>query len=291
MAVWASKSPRTRRREPRLPPPPPSSSARRSMSLRDRRLDAAAIHAILAPDVIADTLDWIGGNLTEATDPPRFTGFRERARAELNLDPSRIAPEVAARRLAGGERTLGRCVATFRLGVARVLYGGGRHTRRSWRSGSPRRSASMAGRKRPRRGGSAQRLAEIARPILGRGTRDRARPGGEHGPRRDGPWAARGKAPLAHAVVHLAVIAAAPDLPGDSVAALAEAYAEDGWKADWAALAALAAAPGIGGPRGGRRRRCDPSMGHGWRKVRAPCKRRAGPRHSQLELDRRMPIP
>jgi hypothetical protein len=64
-----------------------------------------------------------------------------------------------------------------------------------------------------------------------------------HGPRRDGSWAARGKAPLAHAVINLAMVAAAPSLPGDSPSALAEAYAAEGWKADWAALAALAAAP------------------------------------------------
>jgi hypothetical protein len=64
-----------------------------------------------------------------------------------------------------------------------------------------------------------------------------------HGQRRDGPWAARGKAPLAHAVVHLAGVAAAPSLPSDNALALVEAYAAEGWRADWAALAALAAAP------------------------------------------------
>ena len=211
--------------------------------LRDRRLDAAAIHAILAPDVIADTLDWIGGNLTEATDPPRFTGFRERARAELNLDPNRIAPEVAARRLAGGDgrwadvwRRFASASPSFYQEVAATLEGLETDLLADpqvWPAANARAEADLRSAllRLPDQSLSAARETILSLASV-------------HGPRRDGPWAARGKAPLAHAVVHLAAIAAAPSLPSDSASGLAEAYAAEGWNADWAALAALAAAPG-----------------------------------------------
>lgn len=210
--------------------------------LCDRRLDAPALHAMLAPNVIADTLDWIGGNLTEATDPPRFTGFRERVRAELNLDPNRIAPEVAARRLAGGDgrwadvwRRFASASPVFYQEVAAALEGLETDLLADpqiWPAANARAEADLRSAllKLPDQSLSAARETVLSLASI-------------HGPRRDGPWAARGKAPLAHAVVHLAVVAAAPSLPGDSASALAEAYAAEGWQADWAALAALATAP------------------------------------------------
>jgi hypothetical protein len=210
--------------------------------LRDRRLDAPALHAMLAPDVIADTLDWIGGNLTEATDPPRFTGFRERARAELNLDPHRIAPEVAARRLAGGDgrwadvwRRFASASPAFYQEVAATLEGLETDLLADpqiWPAANARAEADLR-----------SALLRLPEQSLSAASETVLNLASVHGPRRDGPWAARGKAPLAHAVVHLAAVAAAPSLPSDSASALAEAYAAEGWKADWAALAALAAAP------------------------------------------------
>jgi hypothetical protein len=211
--------------------------------LRDRRLDAPALHTLLAPDVIADALDWIGGHLTEATDPPRFTGFRERARAELNLDPNRVAPEVAAHRIAGGDgrwadvwRRFASASPAFYREVAAILEALETPDLLAdplvWPAANARAEAELRSAllKLPE-----QSVAAAHETIL--------RLASVHGARRDGPWAARGKAPLAHAVVHLASVAAAPGLPGDGASALAEAYAAEGWKADWAALAALAAAP------------------------------------------------
>ena len=212
--------------------------------LRDRRLDAASIHEILAPDVIADTLDWIGGHLTEAIDPPRFTGFRERARAQLNLDVGRVTPEAAARRLAEANgrwadvwRRFAVASPEFYIEVAGVLEKLDAPDLladpRVWPAANARAEADLRSAllKLP-----DQSLAAAPDKVVGLAAK--------HGPRRHGPWAARGRAPLAHAVVHLALIAAAADLPGETASALAEAYAEDGWKADWAALAALAAASG-----------------------------------------------
>jgi hypothetical protein len=211
--------------------------------LRSRRLDAPTLHAMLAPDVTADMLDWLGGRLTEATDPPRFTGFRERARNELNLDPNQVAPAVAVRRLAGGEgrwadvwRRFVSAAPSYYDGVAALLETLDAPDLFSdpqvWPTATARAETDLRE--------ALLKLPEQSPPVACEVV---LRLASLHGPRRDGPWAARGKAPLAHAVVHVACVAAAPSLPADSAAALAEAYAEQGWKADWAALEALAAAP------------------------------------------------
>jgi hypothetical protein len=56
-------------------------------------------------------------------------------------------------------------------------------------------------------------------------------------------WAKRGEAPLAQALAQLVEIAGASPLPTHDVAELAEGYATTGWRADRAAVEALAAAP------------------------------------------------
>lgn len=65
----------------------------------------------------------------------------------------------------------------------------------------------------------------------------------QHGLRREWVWARRGWAPLAEALGHLAALAAATRAPlgGPSVEAIASAYADSGWRADAAAVDALAA--------------------------------------------------
>jgi hypothetical protein len=212
-------------------------------ALRGQRLDAPALHALLAPELVADALDWLGGELSEATDPPRFIGFRERARAELHVDPSRVAPAIAARRLAGREGRWADVWQRFAVaspgyyaGVAALLEGLEAPDLLAdpavWPAANARAEAELRG--------ALLKLPEQTRTaacdsVLSLATR--------HAPRREGPWAARGKAPLAWAVVHLAAVAAAPNLPGDPAPSLAEAYAAEGWKTDWAALQALAAAP------------------------------------------------
>ncbi|MBV8234910.1 MAG: BREX-1 system phosphatase PglZ type B, partial [Acidimicrobiia bacterium] len=64
-----------------------------------------------------------------------------------------------------------------------------------------------------------------------------------HNPRRDWPWAKLGRSPLAEAVRHLARLAEATDTPlqGETIDDLIRSYVGDGWRADQAALDALAA--------------------------------------------------
>jgi hypothetical protein len=66
----------------------------------------------------------------------------------------------------------------------------------------------------------------------------------DQGGRRQWVWARLGKSPLAIALEHLAALAGATAEPlgGPDIPALANRYAESGWRADWAAIQALAAA-------------------------------------------------
>ena len=65
-----------------------------------------------------------------------------------------------------------------------------------------------------------------------------------HRSRRGTLWERLGEAPLAAALEHLARLAAATEttLPGDDLAALASAYAKDGWQVDAALIETIAAA-------------------------------------------------
>ena len=65
-----------------------------------------------------------------------------------------------------------------------------------------------------------------------------------HRGRRDTLWARLGEAPLARALEPLARLAAATEAPvgGDALAAIAAAYAEDGWRVDAALIETIAAA-------------------------------------------------
>jgi hypothetical protein len=67
--------------------------------LQGRHLDAPWFLTLLVPDLEEDTLAWIGGGLTPETDPARFAAFQARAKAELKIDPAKIAPAAAAARV------------------------------------------------------------------------------------------------------------------------------------------------------------------------------------------------
>jgi hypothetical protein len=211
--------------------------------LRGRRIDAAFLDALLAPDLPADTLDWLDGRLDAKSDPARFAAFAERARRELKLDPAKVSRSVAAQRLARregqwelvwarfSENPQGHYNAIDLLSVVAppddLLID---------RSTYP--SVNDAAEEKLRRAllALADAPADVARTGVLRLERD-------HGLRRKTVWAQMNRAPLAMALEHLARAASAKALPTDSAMALAEAYAVDGALVDGAALEALAAAP------------------------------------------------
>jgi hypothetical protein len=209
--------------------------------LQGRRIDAPWLHNLLAPDLAEDALAWLGGRLDAKTDPVRFAAFAARAKAELKLDPTKVKPGVAAQKLLkrekGWDAVWNRFAAggpgfhedTAALLAAQeppdLLADPAIYAAANARAEDRLRSALLALDDKP--------LAAARDTVLALAK--------EHAPRRSGPWAARGQAPLAFAVAHLAALANTPPLPVNDADALAAAYAAEGWQADWAALAASAA--------------------------------------------------
>lgn len=210
--------------------------------LRDRRLDAPWLHSLLAPDLAEDALAWLGGRFDATTDPVRFAAFCARAKTELKLDPAKVKPGVAAQRLLKREKGWDAIWNRFAQGgpgfhedAAALLIAQDApdglfadptvYAAANARAEDRLRAALLA---------LADKPAATARDEICALAR-------EHEGRRSGPWAARGQSPLAFAVAHLATLATTPPLPVADADGLAAAYAAEGWQADWAAIAALAA--------------------------------------------------
>lgn len=210
--------------------------------LREYRLDAPRLHAIVAPDLEDDALAWLGGELTAESDPQRFAAFRARAQVDLKTDVAKIAPPTAAERMLRGDNKWKRVWSRFANGsrgsydaAAGLLAG---IEPRDFLSADPTIYATA----------NARQEAALRKALLG------LKDSGEvaacdsvvrlaeaHADRVQGPWAKRLLAPLAEAVQYLARIATTPPLPLQSPEKLAEAYADTGWTADDAALRALEA--------------------------------------------------
>ena len=212
------------------------------VELAGRRLDAPWLHALLVPDLAEDTLAWLGGSLTPDGDKTRFAAFRARARAELKLDPAKVAPATAAARLLRREDGWGAVWDRFASGgrgfhedVAAVLApieppdpllaSPAIYARANARQEADLRAA----------------LAKLADADERTAREAVTRLAAQHGDRCEGPWAARGQARLAMAVRCLARLANTPPLASQTADSLAEAYATSGWEADDAALRALEA--------------------------------------------------
>ena len=211
--------------------------------LRDRRIDAAFLDALLVPDLPADALDWLDGRLDAKSDLPRFTAFTERARRELKIDPIKVSRTVAAQRLATREGQwavvwtrfadnpkshyptidlLSSVVPPNDLLIDQSTY--------------PQVNEIAEGKLRQALLPLADAPADVARTTVLRLER-------EHGSRRQSVWAQMNRAPLAMALEPLARVANAKALPADNATVFAEAYACDGAQVDGAAIKALAAAP------------------------------------------------
>lgn len=207
-----------------------------------RRWDADALDGLLAPDLDADLLDWIDGALDPATDPERFAAFASKAKRDFDFDPAAQSRDAAAQRLAERAGSWDRVWDRFGKSrgysgvVERLMVREPPSDFLVDDSTYPKANARAEDRLRGELAALATLDAETARARV-LAIEDK------HGLRRESVWAQRGLAPLAQALEHLVVIAQAAPLPTDSPAALAAAYAATGWKADSAAIAAIAAAP------------------------------------------------
>lgn len=211
--------------------------------LRGRRWDADSLQLLLAPDLSADVLDWIEDRFDPAADRGRFEAFASRAARELAFDPRKLGRQDAVRRLARRENrwdevwkrfsesagdSYGATVRFLREEVPQSLYDA--------LDTYPAVNESYETELRA----ALMKLADVS---LSDAWAAIAKLEERHAWRRETVWARRGEAPLAIALKHIAVVAAAEPLPSQDAGALAAAYAEFGWRTDWSALQALAAAP------------------------------------------------
>jgi hypothetical protein len=214
-------------------------------SLRGIRFDAERLHALSAPDLEADVLEWIEGRLNGDADPVRFKAFALRSVKELGFDPRKRPREEAARLLAGREGGWSAVWGRFEAGTGDA-YGnvvkaldvaeppGGLFEQADFTYPAVNARAELRLRSDLLRladmdpASAAARLIELE---------------AEHGARRGTIWARRGEAALACALEPLAIVATAPAWPHHDAAGLGRHYAEQGAAIDGAALIAMSLAP------------------------------------------------
>ena len=206
-------------------------------TLKGRRLDAAALDALLVPDLDSDMLRWIDGTLTPDTDPERFTAFAALAAKQLGFNPRRRSRQEAAARLAQREKRWAKVWDRFEdrygayEGVVNLLREEAPQSMFEGRDAYP--SVNLAAENKLRSALlSLESMAQDKAAVL-------LELDARHGWRRETVWARRSEARLAQALEHLAAVAGAPVLPSHDMQALADAYLGEGWKVDWAAMRAL----------------------------------------------------
>lgn len=210
--------------------------------LRGKRWDADQLNALLAPDLVADMLDWLNGTFSEEADPGRFAAFANLATKDLKFDPRKLTRDDAVARLSKREGRWADVWTRFYNssdynGVVQLLEQQEPYNlldRAENRDAYPKLNARGEETLRSALSGLAEMSAAEAAGKL-------AALDQEHAWRRNTVWARRGQAPLAEGLLYLAAVAKARPLPSHDGEALAEAYADTGAEVDRLAMRALAA--------------------------------------------------
>lgn len=210
-------------------------------------LRAAFFNALLTPDDVRSLLLWLDDpqSSPQRMSPQEWEAFCHLARERYSFDPQRDSVIDAARLLGLRQGEWARVWQRFaeaphnyphipdRLRAARPLQLSLLDSPAlTWPQDNELAEAEL----RSRLAALADRHPEEARAAI-------RELDAHHGPRRDSVWARLGRAPLAEALAHLVALAAHTERApgGTTVTEIATAYAEWGWQADAAALAALAA--------------------------------------------------
>lgn len=214
-------------------------------------LDAAFFHHLVTPDAVRELLRWMNADDGEAAtlkqDPGRWRTFRDVTKGTYGIDPERDGPLAAAEKLlaAAGSPSDPWSDVWHRIREAphryprlpdllrRASIGQGGLFTTSERSPADNERAEGELRQ------ALQALATLPRAKA----RDALRSlEGAHGPRRAWVWADLGQAPLATALGPLTKLQehTAQPLGAGTPAEIATRYADHGWRADRAALHALA---------------------------------------------------
>jgi len=223
-------------------------------------LRAAWLRGLLLPDVPLALLRWLNDppSARAALDGARWLAFAATCIEQYAFAPDRDGPLTAAASLVKREGAWAGVWGRFAESPA--TYPGVVDALRR----APRPPQSLFGATTMETDPAANETAETALrnalAALGADDPSGARAtvralNAEHGMRRKWVWATLGQAPLAHALVPLVRLAEATATPlaGGSVAGIVAAYASGGWKADAAALDALAGVsdgPDVGAVKG-----------------------------------------
>ncbi len=209
--------------------------------LRSKRWDAEALHALVAPDLKADMLDWMEGTLDPKKDPDRFAAFAALAKSQMKFDPTTLSRQDAASKLA---QLQGKWKDVWK----RFEQSNGYHAVVSLLNTESPVDLFADKSTYPKLNVEGEvDLREALHKLSDLNLTDaKARIlelEDQHAWRRKTVWARRGESPLAQALEHLAYIAKAEQLPPHDGKAFAEIYTKEGCKVDWAACQALALVP------------------------------------------------
>lgn len=213
--------------------------------LRSRRLEADDFDRLLSTDLFRDLLRWMGDprGWRERAGDERWAAFRNQCGARLGFDPEADGELEAGRRLAGGEGEW--ADAWSRFAEAPQAYPGIPELLR--RSRPPELFVDRArwpDENERAEANTRDALADLPGLPHAEACRRVLDLEAEHGERRGWVWARLGLAPLADALQPLAALAthASTLVGGSTPDDIAHSYATGGWRADRAALEALARA-------------------------------------------------
>ncbi|MGI8624067.1 MAG: BREX-1 system phosphatase PglZ type B [Solirubrobacteraceae bacterium] len=213
---------------------------------KEAPIRAAYLNHLLNPDLIHSLLRWMSDPEGEraAMDAARWTAFRSICREGYGFDPETEGALTAAAKL--GERNGDWETVWNRYAQAAAHYP---HIPDRLRSAPQPKQGTLFYRPEcwPQENDAREAALRAALLALPTGDPVTARKSvvaleAEHGVRRTWVWATLGHAPLAHALDALSRLAVATGQPlkGGAVAPVVDAYIGGAWKADAAALDALA---------------------------------------------------
>lgn len=213
---------------------------------KEAPLNAPKINSIVYPEPVIALLRWMNAPEEQRTASSKtdWEAFREICRDRFMFDPETEGDLTAAGRLGGRsgawEAVWNRFTDTPKrypnlpdlLRRARPANPDGLlHEPSSWPQDNEAEEALLR-----------QRLRELSAMTPGDARKTIKELEARHGQRREWVWAALGKSPIAAALIPLTALAEATSTPqtGATPQEVAERYAGGGWKADGAALEALA---------------------------------------------------
>jgi hypothetical protein len=216
-------------------------------ALRGRRLDEGDFNRLAVSDPERDLLRWIADPdvFRAGLDAGRWESFRQVCRAQFKLDPDDATPAEAARWLATGGGEWEHAWRRFRE-APRLYRGVARQLREP--AAAPDYLLADPSRQPGRNDEEEARLRKELATAAGLPHHEACARvlalESEQGVRRDWVWAELGESPFALVLEPLARLAglARSPLGGATLDSIVGAYADGGWRADRAAIDAIAAA-------------------------------------------------